>query len=49
VLILTTTHVLAFADLRRKSIGYFAICTLLPLAVLYWHHRRAQSSGISEL
>ena len=39
-LVLTVSHVLAFADLRRKSIGYFAICTLLPMAWLYWQNRR---------
>ncbi len=39
-LVLTVTHVLAFADLRRKSIGYFAICTLLPMAWLCWQSRR---------
>ena len=45
VLTLTATHVLAFADLRRKSIGYFAICTLLPMAVLYWSHRKGEIRG----
>jgi hypothetical protein len=39
-LMLTATHVLAFADLRRKSIGYFTVCTLLPLVFLYWKERR---------
>jgi len=46
-LVLTATHVLAFADLRRKSIGYFAACTLLPMVFLYWRDRRdaKQKSG----
>jgi MFS-type transporter involved in bile tolerance (Atg22 family) len=40
VIAISVGQLLGFTDLRRKAIGFFLICTLIPLLLVWWSFRR---------